>query len=306
LGILSTHLAPDTLGIEATRRMAGALQDRMSIMLPLASAAEDRLDALKERDAVTRPIAALVADIVAWLSDEASRAEADAEALRIRCQQLSPDLSGTPDWNALLTASLCLRLSDFLEAYGDCRWLAFHLEEPTQETFGRLKGLIAQRRQRPLHRDYALATLTGLAAATSVALYCAIWNAIAWPEGAATAAFAAIVSCSFVAQDDPAPVIGRYLAYTAIAIPVSAVYLFLILPMVDGAVMLSVVLVPVLLAMSYVQAIPSRAARALPMLACFIVAMGFLDRYTADFARFLNVALGSVEIHREFKTAAAR
>lgn len=293
LGILSPHLAPDTLGIDATRRMAGALQDRMSILLPLASAAEDRLDALKERGALGEPIRALVADIVGWLSDEALRTRIDARTLRDRCRTLSPDLSGARDWDTLLTASLCERLADFLEAYDDCRRLAVHLETPTQETFGRVKYLLAQR-SRSLHRDYQLAALTGLAAGMSVFLYCGIWIAIAWPEGAATAAFAAIVSCSFVAQDDPAPVIGRYLAYTAAALPVSAIYLFLILPMVDGAVMLSVVLVPVLMVMSYVQAIPTRAARALPMLACFIVAMGFLDRYTADFARFLNVAFAQM------------
>jgi uncharacterized membrane protein YccC len=293
LGILSSHLAPDTLGIEATRRMAGALQDRMSILLPLASAAEDRLDVLKERAALSEPVQALIADIVAWLSDQRMRERISANELMARCRALSPDLSGAPDWDTLLTASLCERLSDFLEAYDDCRELALHLEAPTQETFGRVKDLLARRR-RSLHRDYPLAILTGLAAGMSVILYCSIWIAIAWPEGAATAAFAAIVSCSFVAQDDPAPVIGKYLAYTAAALPISAIYLFLILPMVDGAVMLSVVLVPVLMVMSYVQAIPSRAARALPMLACFIVAMGFLDRYTADFARFLNVAFAQM------------
>jgi uncharacterized membrane protein YccC len=46
--------------------------------------------------------------------------------------------------------------------------------------------------------------------------------------------------------------------------------------------------------MGYIQADPARSARALPMLSCFIVAMGFLDRFQADFAVFVNTGLAQV------------
>ena len=51
---------------------------------------------------------------------------------------------------------------------------------------------------------------------------------------------------------------------------------------------------PALVWMGYIQADPARTARALPMFSCFIVAMGFLDRFQADFALFLNTGLAQV------------
>jgi uncharacterized membrane protein YccC len=99
-----------------------------------------------------------------------------------------------------------------------------------------------------------------------------------------------MVACSFSAQDDPAPGIVGYLGATIAAYPLAALYLFVILPMVDGAIPLAVALLPPLLFMGYVQANPKTAPYALAMLAAFIVAMGFLQRFTADYARFFNVA----------------
>ncbi|MBE0632568.1 MAG: FUSC family protein, partial [Burkholderia vietnamiensis] len=130
--------------------------------------------------------------------------------------------------------------------------------------------------------------------ATAIVIYCAVWILLAWPNGSATAAFAALVTCSFAAQDDPAPMIGRYLVSTLVTFPLAALYLFVILPRVDGAGMLILTLAPALVWMGYIQADPARTARALPMFSCFIVAMGFLDRFQADFALFLNTGLAQV------------
>ena len=89
-------------------------------------------------------------------------------------------------------------------------------------------------------------------------------------------------------------VIGRYLMSTLVTFPLAALYLFVILPRVDGAGMLILTLAPAFVWMGYIQADPARTARALPMFSCFIVAMGFLDRFQADFALFLNTGLAQV------------
>jgi len=128
----------------------------------------------------------------------------------------------------------------------------------------------------------------------AVMIYCAVWILLAWPNGSATAAFAALITCSFAAQDDPAPVIGRYLVATLLTFPLAALYLFVILPRVDGAAMLIVTLAPALIGMGYIQADPARSVLALPMFSCFIVAMGFLDRFNGDFAAFANTGLAQV------------
>ena len=58
--------------------------------------------------------------------------------------------------------------------------------------------------------------------------------------------------------------------------------------------MLIITLAPALLWMGYVQADAKRSPQALPMFSCFIVAMGFLARFQADFALFINTGLAQV------------
>jgi hypothetical protein len=91
-----------------------------------------------------------------------------------------------------------------------------------------------------------------------------------------------------------APVIGRYLMATLRTFPLAALYLFVILPRVDGWFMLVLTLAPALIRMGYIQADPARSAQALPMFSCFIVAMGFLARFQGDFAAFINTGLAQI------------
>jgi uncharacterized membrane protein YccC len=293
LSVMAVHLPPDALTAGVSRRFVGALQDELSTLLPLASAAEDRLDALRRLGAPPQAIADLVADVVAWLR-RPDAAPAHAGELRARCFALAPDLDAQADWRALLAASLCQRLAEFLAAYANSLELARQLTDPTQEPSSRLRRLLRRQGRRGLHRHHPMALLSAAGAAAALVGYCTVWIVSGWPEGAATAAFAAIISCSFSSQDDPAPAILKYLGFTVAALPLSAIYLFGLLPAVDGVTTLAIVLAPALIFMGYIQADPARAPYALPMLACFIVAMGFLDRYTADYARFFNVAFAQM------------
>lgn len=293
LSILAVHLPADAAGATPSRRMVGALQDELATLLPLASATQDRLDALRRQGPLAPPLAELIADVTAWLRSP-RRAAAEAPALKARCAALAPDLTDQAAWPALLQASLCQRLREFIDAYVNSLELARHLARPQGAPPERLRRLLSRQRRRPLHQHHPMAMLSALGAAGALIGYCTIWILSGWPEGAATAAFSAIISCSFSSQDDPAPAIMKYLGFTVAALPLSAVYLFGILPAVDGVAQLAVALAPALLFMGYLQADPARAPYALPMLACFIVAMGFLDRFTVDYARFYNVAFAQM------------
>jgi uncharacterized membrane protein YccC len=81
---------------------------------------------------------------------------------------------------------------------------------------------------------------------------------------------------------------------TLMTYPLAALYLFVILPRVDGAGMLILTLAPALVWLGYIQADPARSARAIAMFSCFIVAMGFVDRFQVDFAVFVNTGLAQV------------
>lgn len=292
LAVIAVHLPTESLG-PASRRLIGALQDEMSVLLPLASAVKDRLEALRSRSALSADVARLIEDVRRWLTDTRGDPEPAAE-LKARCLALAMSLDAATDWDALLSASLCQRLAEFLDAYANSCELAAQLKDRPPAASPNIRRLLAREQRRPLHRPYPTALLTGAATAAALIAYCTVWIVTGWPEGSATAAFAAMVACSFNVQDDPAPGIVKYLGFTIAAYPLAALYLFFILPVVDGAIPLAVVLAPPLLYMGYVQADPKTAPYALAMLAAFIVAMGFLQRFTADYARFFNVAFAQM------------
>lgn len=292
LGMIAIHLPFDQPSAPATRRLVLNLQERLATVLPLASAAANRLDLLRGFGPFDAALDRLIEDVIAWLGTSIDTPGQVEQALVARCRLLAARYERTPDWRALLSVSACERIAEFLEAHNDSRRMVRQIgAEP--DVRQRIEHGTGTERY-PLARDHTVAALAGLATATAIMLYCAVWILLAWPNGSATASFAALITCSFAMQDDPAPIIGRYLGATLITFPLAALYLFVILPRVDGYGMLVVTLAPALLWMGYIQADPPRSARALPMFSCFIVGMGFLDRFQADFAGFLNTGLAQV------------
>ena len=307
LGMIAIHLPFDQRWAPATKRRVTALQHHLATILPLASAAANRLDLLRADRALPPQLAALLDDISAWLVRRDS-SPSEGVALARRCQDMAVKVEVERSWTALLAASSCARMSEFLSALAASMCLADRIGRP-----GRSGVDEAEASSFALARDHGVAALAGLATATAIMLYCAVWILLAWPNGSATAAFAALITCSFAAQDDPAPVIGRYLLATLKTFPLAALYLFVILPRVDGYEMLIITLAPALLWMGYIQADPKRSPQALPMFSCFIVAMGFLARFQADFALFLNTGLAqlggivtTLAVTRMFRSANVR
>lgn len=292
LGMIAVNLPFDQRYALATRDTVIALQRRLATVLPIASAAANRLDQLRTLNAVDTEVDALVQALISRLSGPTEAPDIlDAELVE-RCHSIAAVRARNADWLSLLAASLCDRMAAFMAALHDARVIVRQFDET---------DIVAAERERlpaashfPLARDHGLAALAGAATAMAVMVYCAVWILLAWPNGSATAAFAALITCSFAAQDDPAPAIGRYLIATLATFPLAALYMFVILPRVDGAAMLIVTLAPALVGMGYIQADPARSALALPMFSCFIVAMGFLDRFQGDFAAFANTGLAQV------------
>ncbi|WP_395396119.1 FUSC family protein (plasmid) [Novosphingobium sp. BL-8A] len=288
LGMIAIHLPFDQRWAPATRRRVMALQQQLANVLPLASAAANRLDLLRSDGGISPALASLLDDISDWLGRSDSRVEEGISLVR-RCSRMAEEAETDQTWTGLLTATACIRMAEFLTALTASRRLADRIGMP-----GRPSARLLSATPFALARDHGVAALAGLATGVAIMIYCAVWILLAWPNGSATAAFAALITCSFAAQDDPAPVIGRYLVATLKTFPLAALYLFVVLPRVDGYEMLMITLAPALLWMGYVQADPKRSPQALPMFSCFIVAMGFLARFQADFALFINTGLAQV------------
>jgi uncharacterized membrane protein YccC len=312
LGMMAGNLPFDRRFANATRETVSELQHRLAALLPLASAAADRLDRLRARNAVDAETAALVESLAASLNGSLDIADTLDIELASRCRALAARHLRNGEWTSLLTASLCDRMAAFMDTLHATRALVRAIDEQDPEV-SRPVPILGGTRKFSLARDHGLALLAGAATTVAVILYCTFWILLAWPAGSTTAAFAALITCSFAAQDDPAPAIGRYLMSTLATFPLAALYLFVILPRVDGVGMLLVTLAPALIWMGYLQADPARSARALAMLSCFIVAMGFVDRFQLDFASFVNTGLAqlggivtTLAVTKLFRSANAR
>jgi uncharacterized membrane protein YccC len=294
LGIIAIHLPFDTSGGVRTKALVYALQRRLAALIPLASATAQRLQLLGGREQVTPDIKDLIDRVREWLknSDNESIDDEAAYGLELigRARDLSLAYGRRSDWTSLLSASLTERMAEFLEAVRDARRLVGALNDAP----GNYSDISLNENSPPIARDHALAILAGLATAAAIILYCLVWIFLAWPTGSATAAFAALITCSFAAQEDPAPIIGRYLGATLMTFPIAAIGMFVLLPTVDGYLMLSVALAPVLIGIGYIQADPERSSIALPMFSSLIVGLGFVASFQPDFESFVNTAVAQV------------
>jgi uncharacterized membrane protein YccC len=290
LQVLSTHIPFDTAGLQPRIRAIRALQDRLGVLLPLLSGVEDRLAELKGHGDAPAALASLVADVASWCAtSDAPRAEADA--LSARCAE-GPRQEA--DWRGLLVLSATARLRELIKALQECRDLAADIARPANGPPERLDAVVRTRAYRPLHRDHGLAALSAVALAAAVLGCCSFWIVTGWPDGAVAAMMATVFSSFFAAQDDPAPAIRSFVIWTLASVPVAAVYLFAILPAIDGFPLLAVALAPAFLAMGYLQASPKAAGIAMPLLIGLAGGMSLQETFAADFPGFLNSNLALI------------
>jgi uncharacterized membrane protein YccC len=293
LHIAASHLPFDTANLPLRQRTVRVLENRLAYMLPLISALEDRLTELGEPDAA---VATLLKDTVAWAEADASIADQhlDAEALRARCRAIMPAMGETADWRTLLTINILIRLEELIQALQDSRDLAGSSGGREDEADRRVRTLLSTPTRRRLHLDPGMAFLSGIALMAAVLMCCGFWIFTAWPEGYVAAMMAAVFSSFFAAQDDPAPAIVNFLTWTAVSLPLAALYLFLILPAIDGFPMLVLVLAPALLVVGYFQASPRWNGSALALLLGLAGGIALQPTFSADLPEFMNASLAQI------------
>ncbi len=247
LRLLSTHVPFDTTHLRWTAGAIRAMQDRVAALTPALSAVEDRLQALAQAEGRLAPdVTAVLAQAAQWLREEAEPgADAATRAERLQTLRRAIDaLSATPAnaqpqhtaWGRALRIGLAGRLEELVDGWTACAQLRQDIDEG-------LKGAAPLRRtaalgSRVLHRDYGMALLSALAAVIAICLCGAFWILTGWPMGSAATMMAAVFCCFFATMDDPVPAIHGFLKWTLWSIPISALYVLVLMPMVQDFGML--------------------------------------------------------------------
>jgi uncharacterized membrane protein YccC len=285
--LLAVHLPFDTSRLRDTSAAVQAMHDRMLMLIPLLSGLADRLTALG-RDLPDDLVAGL-SEVRGWLSGGAGHKRGTEVAAALRAAaEARPGL----DWRDLLAESLLVRLSEAVTALAEAHALNDHLSDPAAPMPTQVAAAVAGAVTRPLHSDIGLALRSGVAVLLAVTITCALWIGTGWPDGAVAATMAAVFCALFSALDDPAPAIANFGLYTLAGLPLAALYLFAVLPAIDGFPLLALTLFPPLFVIGLYIADPRRTARAMPVALAFCSGLSLQETLSPDFAAFLNANLG--------------
>ncbi len=235
----------------------------------------------------------LIADTADWVALGIAAPLADATTLAARARALEPDLTADADEPTRLLISLHARLADMIHVYRDCRILSRHIV--TGNTLATEAAELAAQKTRPVfHLDPGMAIWSGISAATAILALCAFWIITGWTHGGTAVMMTAIFMCFFASMDDPAKAIQGFAVATLGAVPIAALYLFAILPRLDGFAMLALTLAPFLLIAGVLMAMPRYTARALAVILGAVGSLALQESYRADFTSFANGAIALI------------
>jgi len=297
LRLMSTHLPFDTSHLRWTGRAVNALQERLSLFVPIVSGIEDRLEALRKLGAldVMAHWKTLLDDVVALADTPKDLSLArEAERLRDRVDELAPPLLRALGWTGMIEVNLAARLRRLIDVCVETRALRQHIDTGVH---GRLPEAVRQLPRVPpsaLHQDRGMALLSAFAAMVAILSCCAFWILTGWPAGSAAPMMAAVLCCFFSTQDNPVPFIKGFLEYTVYSIPMSALYLLVLLPAAHNFETLVLLCAPTFLVLGIYVARPSTFGRAFPFLFGVVGTLALMDTNTADIESFTNGMLSQI------------
>ena len=229
--LLASHVPYDTSHWREANRTVQALLYRMLLLLPILSGLADRRRGLGD----DRGLQPALATARTWLEQGADPA---------RQPDLLANVGLAHTWPDLLRESFLVRLRQASTVLGEARQLMSRLDDPVMPLPPKLDG---ERVQLRLTSDPGLALLSGASASLAILLVCAFWIFSGWPDGAGAAVLTGVFCCLFAAMDNPVPMILSFGAAIMAGVPLAGVWLFGILPGVDGFVPLCLVLLPLML-----------------------------------------------------------
>ncbi|MDQ2820307.1 MAG: FUSC family protein [Pseudomonadota bacterium] len=292
LRVMSTHLPFDTSHLRWTATAVNALQERLAQFIAIVSGIEDRLNALRAggEHAIPAQWQAVLDDIVA-LTDAPGHDE--GAQLHARITALTPPTANA-DWAGLIALNLAARLHLLVDNWLETRMLRQHIDAGVH---GKLPAALRHLPGVPassLHLDHGMAALSALATIITVLACCAFWILTGWSAGATAPMMAAVLCCFFSTQDDPVPFIKSFLEWTVYSVPVSALYLLVLLPAVHSIEMFMLVCAPLFLVLGVLLARPSTFGRAMPFLFGICGTLAMMDTHSADMVTFLNVTMAQL------------
>ena len=282
---LSIHLPFDMARLQPRISVVRALQDQISLILPLGAACLDRIEQLRAAGAMPETVEVLLADTRQWL-ESGARSDGEAKTLASRARMLEP--AAPSSWTAMLLANLLVRLNELIRSHSACGALRTLIADPHAIPPREIEAVLRRAGHRPLHRDHGVAIRSALGVATAVVLLCTVWIATAWPDGASAALIAGAVGAILASIGGDSATGWKLLIGAVVATMVCLLYDFAIFPRVTDFAPLVMVLAPTLLLMGGMMTMPPTAPYALGFMVTLPTSIGLVDRYSSSLDALLN------------------
>jgi uncharacterized membrane protein YccC len=293
LNALARTMGFETTTAHATNGIVEALEEHLVALLPLLSAVEDRLHALRAHGPLAPQYQSLVDDIRAWI-ENGDADHARGQALVNACRAAAPEAAATASWADLVALNLSARLTELVQAWGNVLLLSNAMRDASLRRSEAVTALTAQHRARSLHIDHGLAAFSGLAAGLAVLATAGFALAMNWTQGVAAIGITAAGSSVFAFADDPSPFQKLFIKATMVAVPVAAFYLFAVFPLLDGFAMLALALFPLFMLTGLLLATPKYWLHGLGFALVSQTLLAVQPVAQADFINFLGVAIAAV------------
>ena len=290
LSVLYEHVSFETSDVPRNESAVQALQDRLALILPRVSSVQAALTALSAAGPVSGATLQAIEAVSQWAratpgAHGALPSDTESEA-RSALARLTAESEDGAEWSSLLQRTIATQLGQLVTELSDAVRLADALKNPyaTSTPGPRLEPPS----RRTLSGDRGLALRSALAATAGMLIACALWIEGSWPEGAVAAQFAAIGCTLFATVDNPPKVLFVGIVGVLLALPVAALYEFAIFPRIDGFASLALVLTPMLLLFSWMQAVERLAIMGFLLAISFAGGLALQESYRPDFASFVN------------------
>ncbi|AYD03608.1 FUSC family protein [Neorhizobium sp. NCHU2750] len=223
--LFTTHVAYDTSEHRAAVGWSRSLQARMVTMLPIISGIADVKAAMARRG--VEPSETMLAMTAQLSASIRSKELVNLHETMTACRQTDDDCM--QGWENLLLQNLTVRLDELAEVWDDCIRLR------NQIALGNTTGALPRRTKQHrdlVHVDLGMAVFSGISAALAIIVGSFAWIATGWSSGAGMPLIAGILMSFFATQDNPTPVVRKFLKFSLCAMALSFVFVFAIMPMI--------------------------------------------------------------------------
>lgn len=289
---LVAHVAYDASHHQALVKLLSGIQDRMRLLPPVLSAIEDHVMQIGfHPDAQHPELAALLADVEAWVREGRCVDAAETSSLSAKAQHLEESALAEVG-SGLLVSSLAQRVGLFIKVWHECSVLHDDLcrgmVSPRSEQF------LSQAPRIRVFRDHGQAVLAACATALAIAAPMAFWIGSGWSAGMLITQISGVFCCRWIGMDNPAFLLRKTVTALVLTAVVSLALNFTVLTSISDFASLVAVLGLVMLPVGAMRKTPGQ--RITSMLFCIFLPLmvNLHDRISLDFSRMVMTDVGLV------------